>query len=114
MKFISFKEWILESLNFERGIDPKKSMDIGVNSIDWGLPDYYNIEDFIKDFEGFSILIISYDFPDFPQSKRKFLGITNKSKINDSVIIGGWQGSKEEALKDIKSSITKYKKLTEL
>ncbi len=61
---------IRESLNFERGLDPKKAMKIGrdalIEKIEWDLnlldqPDV-RVVDFIQSYRGFPILV--YDFGD--------------------------------------------------
>lgn len=59
-----------DPLNFERGLDPKKSMRIGgdalIHQIDWELnlldqpKDEVRIEDFISNYRGFPILIYNY------------------------------------------------------
>ena len=67
-----------EGYNFERGLDPKKSMDIGkaktdrekMESIDWAFdpfffnnlsPFQFKIEEFIEDYRGFPIVIFSQE-----------------------------------------------------
>jgi hypothetical protein len=65
-------KFISEALDFERGLDPKKSMDIGryalIHKIPWQIDHVSDIEisDFILNYRGFPILV--YDLGDFYQA----------------------------------------------
>lgn len=104
-------QFVTENMNFERGQDPKKSMDIGksyldrekIKSIIWSLDlDFEAIfkdpYEFIESYKGYPILVF-FDFPE------KWYGISNPSL---EIISVGPYSSKNLALNKIKEEIDDY------
>lgn len=111
----AFDKKITESLNFERGLDPKDAMSIGkkasdeafVRSKDWStiknLEDslsVYDIVDVIRNYKGFSILIVKYYKPE--KFKKPYMAFSDLAFQRRSAISGI---SAEQCLKNIKNDI---------
>jgi hypothetical protein len=95
-----------ESINFERGQEPIKSMGIGqtyldkklIQEIDWGLADnfmeVYRLGTFIRNYKGFPILIIISD------AVGGIMAVTS-----DPGLRSDWKKAETEALQSIKGKI---------
>jgi hypothetical protein len=96
---------IRESLSFERGLEPKKALNIGQAKIDrdiientnWAIdPDkpgfIYEIIELIRDYRGYPILILKNK----QQESRPYRGISKRG------VFGGYRSTPEAALNDAK------------
>ena len=99
---------IRESLNFERGLEPKKSMDIGKSRLDREIMEetdwainlekngfLWDIIELIRDYKGYPILIL----------KNKQQESWPYRAISRVGVFGDYQESPEKALSNLKKSI---------
>jgi len=101
---------VRESLNFERGIDPKKSMDIGKSKLDkelienteWAIDDtaikhIYEIIEVIRDYRGYPILVMrNKQHEEWPYRATSIIGV-----------FGEYAPTPEDALKGLKKIINR-------
>jgi len=100
---------IFESIEFERGLEPKEAMDIGIMSIDWGLDmswikekiDQKKIE--LIRYKSYLILLIESN-----DNQNQFLACSNLKTYSDYWIRSAWRKTKEEALNGVKKQIDKH------
>jgi len=100
---------IREHIDFERGIEPKTAMNIGIMNIDWGL-DMVWIDELIKDgrtelINYKSALILIIKIKDMPEP---FLACSNIKVSNTYYLRSRWSKTREEALLRIKKQIDKH------
>lgn len=106
-------QFVYENLDFERGKDPKKSMDIGtahihrkiVDETVWEAnftPELYDIETVIPDYMGHPILILKLKDP-LSHKSHAHQGVSN---VPGSFVMH--QSSMEEAIESVKKRIISY------
>jgi len=105
-------KFVNETINFERGNDPKKSMDIGMSYSDrqfientnWGmdpLTEDYKVIELIRSYKGIPILIIQFITGEKDNYlSNKYIAVTDNEWLRSH-----WEESKEEALEMVMTKI---------